>query len=65
MSKLSVATLPLVDRPDLPPGPSWKCTECGTTLRTNEHHSAGKHVVLFVDGKPILYKEGPLTPFKF
>jgi hypothetical protein len=59
-----VTSIPEVDRPDLPPGKSWKCTECGATLRLNEHHSAGRHVVLFVDGTPTLYKDG-LGPLEF
>jgi len=58
-------TLPKIDRPDLPPGPTWKCTECGATLRTNEHHSGGRHVVLFIDGEPVLYKESGTKEFKF
>lgn len=51
-------TLPLEPpREDLPPGPTWKCPECGTSLRTNEHHSASRHVVLFINQQPILYTE--------
>lgn len=61
---MQVGRLPEIDRPDLPPGRSWKCTECGTTLRANEHHSAGRHVVLFVNGEPTLYKDG-LGPLEF
>lgn len=47
--------VPLVDRPDLPPGPTWQCPECGAYLRTNEHHLANRHTILFISGKPHLY----------
>lgn len=41
-------------------GPTWKCPVCGSRLRLNDFHLGGRHAVIFVDGQPILQKEGKL-----
>jgi hypothetical protein len=34
-------TLELLDpQPDLPPGPTWRCSDCGARIRTGEPHAA-------------------------